>query len=83
MEHTNSSDATILVVDDDPTTINIMTAILGKSGYRIFSGRDGSECVEMTKKLQPDLILLDIDMPQMNGIEAVKRIKKKFLIMRL
>ena len=66
---------TILVVDDDPHMINIMTAILGKSGYRIFIAQDGSECIEITKKVRADIIIMDIDMPQMNGLEACTILK--------
>ena len=75
MEHTNSLGKTILVVDDDPAIINIMTAILAKNGYRILIARDGSGCIEMTKKMSADLIILDIDMPQMNGIEVCTILK--------
>lgn len=66
---------TILVVDDDPAIIEIMTAILGKSGYRIFTAQGGSECIEMTKKVSADIIIMDIDMPRMNGIEACTILK--------
>ncbi len=61
---------TILVVDDSPVQIKITTTILNKSEYRVLSARDGSECIKITKKIKPDLILLDIDMPEMNGIEV-------------
>jgi len=61
---------TILVVDDSPVQIKITTTILNKSEYRVLSARDGSECIKITKKIKPDLILLDIDMPGMNGIEV-------------
>lgn len=75
MERTENPNETILVVDDDPEIINIMGAILSKSGYRIFSAQDGSECIEKIKTFEPNLVLLDIGMQQMDGIEICAALK--------
>jgi CheY-like chemotaxis protein len=60
----------ILIVDDNTTNLDIMQAILDKEGYQTTTTDDSSECLEILKTLLPDLILLDISMPGMNGLEV-------------
>jgi CheY-like chemotaxis protein len=64
------SGSTILVVDDNPVNVGILQNILDKSGYRTVSATSGAECIEAVSKFDPDLVLLDIYMPQMSGIEV-------------
>jgi CheY-like chemotaxis protein len=64
-------------VDDNPVNIKIEQAILGKSGYRTVSASSGRECIRTLMEFDPDLILLDICMPEMNGIEVCKTLKKE------
>ena len=66
----------IMVVDDDPTTIKLLTYMLEKNNYCVISCSNGKEAVEKSKKEHPDLILMDIMMPEMNGIEAMQKIKE-------
>jgi CheY-like chemotaxis protein len=53
----------ILVVDDDPTIIQIVRLVLQKSGYDIATATSGEEAYQLTLSFQPDLIVLDVNMP--------------------
>ncbi len=66
---------TIMVVDDEPELITILRDILEQNGYRVISAYDGLQVFDVLKNHKPDLILLDIDMPQMNGLEVLARLK--------
>jgi adenylate cyclase len=67
--------ARILVVDDVPDNVDILQMRLESQGYEVVTAGDGAEALEMTRELLPDLVLLDIMMPKMDGIETVKRLK--------
>lgn len=66
----------ILIVDDEEKNIKLMVAILKIYGYDFETARNGIEALEKAKTFSPDLILLDIMMPEMNGYEACKRLKE-------
>ena len=66
----------ILVVDDDPNFIEIFSVKLSSLGYAIETAHDGAEGIEKAKRLKPDLILMDVQMPTMNGIEALIKLKE-------
>lgn len=68
--HKNS----ILIVDDEPLNITALSHILS-ADYTIYVEKDGEGCIESAKELKPDLILLDIIMPEMNGYEVIKILK--------
>src|SRR6516162_6303596 len=65
----------ILVVDDVPDNVDILQMRLESRGYEVATAGDGAEALEKTRALQPDLLLLDIMMPKIDGIEVVKRLK--------
>lgn len=65
----------ILLVDDEPDILEIVGFHLLKEGYQIFKAKDGIEAVEKAKSVEPHLILLDIMMPKMDGIEACEKIR--------
>src|SRR6202045_3924216 len=65
----------ILVVDDVADNVDILQMRLESQGYEVVTAGDGVEALEKTRELRPDLILLDIMMPKMDGIETVKRLK--------
>jgi class 3 adenylate cyclase len=67
--------ARILVVDDVPDNLDILQMRLESQGYEVATAGDGVEALEKTRELLPDLVLLDIMMPKMDGIEAVKKLK--------
>jgi len=72
----DTSSVSILVTDDNLVTIKLITNMLEKEGYRTFSAMNGAECIDASESLKPDLILLDISMPQMGGIEVCTILKK-------
>ncbi|MGL5194226.1 MAG: response regulator, partial [Chroococcales cyanobacterium] len=65
----------ILVVDDTPDNLRVLSAILSKQGYEVGKALNGEVALKASQKLEPDLILLDITMPQMNGYEVCKHLK--------
>ena len=66
----------VLIVDDDRDIVTIVSTILGGRGWDIKAAYNGREALEAVTLSKPDIILLDIMMPEMNGIEVLKRIKK-------
>jgi signal transduction histidine kinase len=66
---------TILVIDDEEITRVTLSALLEKSNYRVEMAEDGIQGIEMARQLNPDVILLDIMMPRMNGYDVCKRIR--------
>lgn len=73
-------DFTVLLVDDDPDILEFLSYALKKEGYNVFTANDGEEGVEQAKKLNPDLILLDVMMPKIDGIEACQIIRNELSI---
>src|SRR5215469_3391432 len=65
----------ILVVDDVPDNLDVLRMRLESQGYEVATAGDGVEALKKIRELPPDLVLLDIMMPRMDGIEAVKRLK--------
>jgi two-component system KDP operon response regulator KdpE len=68
--------AKILVVDDEPQVRRAMRAILSGHGCSVIEARDGEEALEEVKADRPDLVLLDINLPGMNGLETCKKIRE-------
>lgn len=66
----------ILLVDDEPDILEFLTYNLNKEGYEVATAENGIEGVKKAKSLKPDLILLDIMMPEMDGIEACNQIRQ-------
>ena len=71
-----SSPLKILVVDDDLDIIEILKYNLNKSGYLVKSAKNGIEAIKKAKKFMPNIILMDVMMPEMSGIEACSEIKQ-------
>jgi len=65
----------ILIVDDSPESLDILEARLASHGYDILTARDGEEALAKAQEKRPDLILLDIMMPKLDGIEVCRRLK--------
>ncbi len=70
-------DIKILLVDDEPDILEIVGYNLSAEGYQVFTGENGIEAVEKAKKHKPHLIILDVMMPEMDGIEACERIREQ------
>jgi two-component system alkaline phosphatase synthesis response regulator PhoP len=67
---------TLLLIDDEPDIIEFLTYNLKKEGYKVFSASNGEEGVKMVQQIHPSLILLDVMMPKMDGIETCQIIRK-------
>lgn len=66
----------VLVVDDDPHIREVVTFALEKAGMAVLSGRDGKEGLELSLKQEPDLVVLDITMPEMDGLQMCRELRK-------
>jgi adenylate cyclase len=69
-------DAVVLVVDDQPQNIRLLDAVLSPRGFRVLSATSGEEALTLLRDEQPDVVLLDIMMPGMNGHEVCRRIRE-------
>lgn len=67
----------ILIADDSPTNVFVLTAMLRSFGFACRAASDGAEAVAMAEAEAPALILMDINMPKLNGIEAARRIRAR------
>ncbi len=66
----------ILVVDDEPQIQNLLKVALAAAGYDVFRAVDGSEAIKLVASAAPDLVLLDLGLPDMDGKEALKEIRR-------
>lgn len=73
----NNQMAHILVVDDSPTELHVIRGMLEKNGYQVTSAHNGQEGVALAKKLIPDLVLMDVVMPGLNGFQATRQLSKE------
>ena len=67
----------ILVVDDEPDAVGLLSIRLKSNGYDVISALDGKSCLKKAVEEKPDLIILDILMPKINGFEVCKRLKER------
>ena len=66
----------VLIVDDSPTEIFKISQILNKSGYDVLTAESGEKGVELAKKELPDVVLMDIVMPGLNGFQATRQLSR-------
>ena len=66
----------ILVVDDEPDIVLVLGEFLSKEGFRVYAANRGEQAVEKVREFPVDLVLLDLAMPGMDGIETLKKIKE-------
>jgi two-component system, cell cycle response regulator DivK len=69
------TEAKILVVDDNPLNIELVSDLLDANGFRVYSAQSGEEGVRLARELLPDLVLMDVSLPGMDGISATKVLK--------
>ncbi|VAW79587.1 twitching motility protein PilH [hydrothermal vent metagenome] len=67
----------ILIVDDSPTEAHVLKTMLEKNGFDTLSATSGEDGIAIAKKEKPDLILMDVVMPGMNGFQATRQISKE------
>ena len=70
------SNETILTVDDEDMILQIITDLLSSKGYKVITAKNGREAIRKSKKCSPDLIVMDIMMPDLDGPEAAKLLKE-------
>jgi two-component system alkaline phosphatase synthesis response regulator PhoP len=70
-----AADYKILIADDEPDILEFVTYNLVKEGYQVSTARDGMEALEKAKEVQPHLILLDIMMPELDGVEVCRELR--------
>ena len=72
------NNATILVVDDEPQIRRVLRSTLSSSGYDVIEAKDGQQAIETAIREHPDLILLDVNMPEMSGFETCSKMRLSF-----
>ena len=65
----------ILIADDAASARDLVRSILGRSGYEIFEAEDGEAALESATQLQPDLVILDLQMPKLDGCSVASRLR--------
>lgn len=65
----------VLVVEDDPDVRDVLTRILGRAGYAAMTATNGADAIIVARQQQPDLILMDLMLPMLGGLEATRRLK--------
>lgn len=68
---------TVLVVDDSPTERHVLVELLTRNGYQVITAENGEEGVERAKREIPDLILMDVVMPGLNGYQATRTLTRE------
>lgn len=71
------AETSVLIIEDNEQNIYLATFLLKNSGYQVIQARSGEEGLVLSQKTQPDLILLDIQLPEMDGYEVVRRLKNQ------
>ena len=67
----------ILIVDDSPEIVMSLSTLLGMSGNTTFAARDGEEALTMAEQVRPEVILLDLGLPKLDGFEVCRRIRQQ------
>ena len=68
--------ATVLIVDDSPTELHVYRAMLEKNGYSVETASNGEEGLDKAARIKPDLILMDVVMPGINGFQATRQLSR-------
>ena len=68
--------ALVLIVDDSPTEVHVLSRYLEKHGFTTATAADGNEGIEKARALKPDLVLMDVVMPGMNGFQATRELSR-------
>ena len=68
---------TVLVVDDDPHIVELTKLYLERDGYRVVSSGDGAEALDVAREVQPDLVVLDVMLPRLNGLDVCRTLREE------
>lgn len=69
--------AKVLVVDDSPTEVHVLQTLLEKNGHEVVVANSGEEGIEVAKETLPDVVLMDVVMPGMNGFQATRQLSRQ------
>lgn len=75
MADTSNDAIRILIVDDTPANLHVLMELLEPAGYAVLAARSGAKALNIAAKALPDLVLLDVNMPEMDGYEVCRRLK--------
>jgi DNA-binding response OmpR family regulator len=67
--------AHIMIVDDEPEIVKLVAKLMEARGHRVTTGRDGQEALDLVEKERPDVLILDLNLPKVDGFEVCKRLK--------
>ena len=67
----------ILVIDDEPSITNLVSAYLKPEGYEVYTAADGPSALKAARAFKPDLVILDIMLPGMDGLEVLSRLRRE------
>lgn len=73
-----NSKCRVMIVDDDPTTATIVGAGLQRAGFQVFKVASGAACLAQIEEIEPEVLVVDIMMPEMDGFETCRRVRHKF-----
>jgi two-component system cell cycle response regulator DivK len=76
-ETLGSKTKTVLAVDDNDLNLKLFSKALAREGYRVLEARTAEECLELLKHEHPHVVLMDVKLPGMNGIEATRQMKSQ------
>lgn len=76
MDDQSTAKATILIVDDSPTETHVLKGIVENGGYSVITAANGESGVEEARQSKPDLILMDVVMPGLNGFQATRQLSR-------
>jgi len=68
----------VLVVDDDAKTVELVKLYLTRDGYKVYTATDGNEALDIARQVRPDLMVLDLMLPGVNGLEICRTLKNEF-----
>jgi two-component system OmpR family response regulator len=74
---TSAPEARLLVVDDEPNIVELLTASLRYAGFEVAGAADGQQALRLARTFRPDLLVLDVMMPEMDGFELVRRLRSE------
>lgn len=77
LSHFDVSMTTILIVDDEPSIVELVRFTLEDTGVRVVEASDGAEALTLARRVKPDLVLLDVQMPRLNGLEVCRQLRRE------
>jgi two-component system phosphate regulon response regulator PhoB len=75
--HFNAAMTTILVVDDEPSIVELVRFTLEDADVRVVEASDGAEALILARRIKPDLVLLDVQMPRLDGLEVCRQLRRE------